>query len=180
MGTAAIQLCRLWGAACFVTVGSAEKVATCLSLGADDGANRHDGPWLEAVRGWSPGGVDVILDPVGGAYLADNMRVLGRGGRLVWIGLLGGRRGELDLGRVIMKRLRLVGSTLRARPVAEKGALCRQLEQELWPAFTGGRLRPVIHDLMSIEDAGVAHERLGSNSTVGKLVLTVDRSLSTA
>ncbi|MEC9482723.1 MAG: NAD(P)H-quinone oxidoreductase, partial [Halomonas sp.] len=105
VGTAAIQLCRAFGHPCFVTVGSERKLEQCLALGADAGWNRHQGSFVEAVRNW--GGADMILDPVGAGYLADNQQVLNTDGRLVLIGLMGGRKAELDMGRMLMKRQRL-------------------------------------------------------------------------
>ena len=143
VGTAALQLCSLRGARSFVTVGSPEKLERCLALGAEAGWNRHDGPWADAVRAWADG-ADIILDPVGGDYLTQAQRVLATGGRWISIGLMGGRRAQLDLGRLLMKRQRLIGSTLRARPVADKARVLRALEEHVWPAIEAGSVAPVI------------------------------------
>jgi len=171
VGTAAVQICRLVGATCFVTTGSAEKVARCVALGAEAGHVRHDGPWIEAP--WAREGVDVILDPVGGAGLADDLRALRRGGRVVVIGLMGGRHAEVDLAAVLGKGLRIVGSTLRSRPPAEKGRILAQLERRVWPALASGDVVPVIDAILPIRRASEAHARIASNQTVGKIVLTV-------
>ncbi len=130
VGTAAIQLAVAFGSRAFVTVGSPEKQTTCRELGAELAVNRKVEGFLEPVRAATDGqGVHVILDPVGAAYLADNISALARYGRLVHIGLLSGAKAELDLGQVMGKRLRLIGSTLRNRPPAEKIAITRRFEQ---------------------------------------------------
>ncbi len=172
VGTAAVQLCRLWGHRSFVTVGSAEKVAAAVALGADGGAVRHDGPWLPLVRAWAPDGVNVILDPVGADYLPDNQAALAADGHLVVIGLLSGRTATLDLGRLLMKRQRVVGSTLRARDVAFKAELLAELRAGVWPAFLDGRLHPCVDAVFPMTEADAAHARLASNVTTGAIVLT--------
>lgn len=174
VGTVAIQLCKLRGASCFVTAGSAAKIARCVALGASGGFNRHDGPFTEAVKAWAPGGVDVVLDPVGAAYLPDNQRVLATDGRLVIIGLLGGRMAEVDLGRLLIKRQRIMGSTLRARSVAQKDAIIAGLAAEVWPAVASGAVVPVLETTMPVAEAEEAHRLLSSNTTTGKVVLTMD------
>ena len=175
VGTAAIQLCRAFGASCFVTAGSADKVAQCLALGASAGSNRHDGPFLPAAREFAGrGGVDVILDPVGAGYLSDNMDLLAIGGRLLLIGLMGGTKDELDLARVIMKRARIIGSTLRARPLHEKAAVMSELESEVWPKIASGDIRPVIERQFAITEVERAHDLVASDATTGKVVLTVE------
>ena len=173
VGTAAIQLCQLKGASCFVTAGSAEKIARCIALGAEGGFVRHDGGFLAAVKAWRPGGVDIVLDPVGAAYLADNQRALATDGRLVLIGLLGGRAAELDLGRLLIKRQRLIGSTLRSRSDADKEDIIQGIADDVWPAVRAGRLVPVIHTTVPAAAADEAHRLLASNTTTGKVVLTM-------
>jgi putative PIG3 family NAD(P)H quinone oxidoreductase len=173
VGTAAIQLCRLWGHPCFVTVGSDDKLARCLDLGAEAGAVRHAGPWLDAVRAWAPDGVQLVLDPVGAGYLADNQRALGLDGRLVLIGLLSGARAELDLGRLLLLRQRVLGSTLRSRDDAFKARLIRELRDEVVPRWASGELRPVLDRAFPIGQAGAAHDYLASNQSFGAVVLTV-------
>lgn len=171
VGTAGIQIARLLGHRAFVTVGSADKVARCVALGADGGAVRHDGPWVDAVRAWAPAGVDVVLDPVGGAYLAHDLDVLAPEGRAIVIGLMGGRPAQIDLGQVLMKRLRVEGSTLRARSVAFKAELLASMEAALWPAFADGRLRPILDRAFPLADAEAAHAHVASNTTFGAVVL---------
>jgi len=171
VGTAAIQLCQLLGARAFVTVGSQDKLDRCLALGAEGGANRHEGPWVDAVKAWA-GGVDVILDPVGAGYLEQAQQVLDSDGRWVLIGLMGGREARIDLGRLLMKRQQLLGSTLRALPLARKAPLLRALETTVWPALTRGRVRPIVHATVPLPEAGRAHALVSSNETVGKVVLT--------
>jgi putative PIG3 family NAD(P)H quinone oxidoreductase len=171
VGTAAIQLCQLLGARAFVTAGSQDKLDRCVALGAEGGANRHDGPWVEAVRAWA-GGVDVILDPVGAGYLEQAQQVLDSDGRWVLIGLMGGRSAQIDLGRLLMKRQQLLGSTLRALPVARKAPVLRALETTVWPALSSGRVRPIVHATVPMLEAERAHALVASNETVGKVVLT--------
>jgi putative PIG3 family NAD(P)H quinone oxidoreductase len=173
VGTAAIQLCNITGNETFVTVGSADKLDRCLTLGAGGGWNRHDGSFVESVTGWSGGGVDVILDPVGAAYLADNLNVLGLDGRLVVIGLMGGAASELNLGLMMMKRLRVIGSTLRARSIAAKAAVMDRLRDEVWPHIASGRIQPIIEAVIPIEETERAHALVASDQTVGKVVLSV-------
>lgn len=173
VGTAAIQLCQLKGNPCFVTAGAPDKIDRCLALGAEGGWNRHDGSFVDAVKGWAPGGVDVILDPVGARYLADNLSVLGVDGRLVVIGLMGGAATELNLGVLMVKRQRIIGSTLRARSVAAKAAVMDELQAEVWPHFESGRIRPIVEAVIPIEEADRAHELIAADQTFGKVILSV-------
>lgn len=176
VGTAGIQMCSLNGIQTFVTVGAEPKLQACLELGASGGSNRHDGPFVEAVRAFAPDGVDIILDPVGASYLSDNIQLLALNGRLVLIGLMGGASAELNLGALMMKRARIIGSTLRARPVAEKAALMAELEKNLWSHFASGQIAPVIEAVFPIEKASEAHGLIASDSTTGKVILQVDHS----
>ncbi|MDI5985187.1 NAD(P)H-quinone oxidoreductase [Halomonas sp. M4R5S39] len=171
VGTAAIQLCRAFGHPCFVTVGSEEKLAACRALGAEAGWNRHDGSFVEAVKAW--GGADMILDPVGASYLADNQQVLNADGRLVLIGLMGGRTSELDMGRMLMKRQRLIGSTLRGRPPAAKGAILDALLTHVWPRLVSGELKPLVDRTWPITEAEAAHEHMKRDANIGKVLLSV-------
>jgi len=171
VGTAAIQLCREWGNPAFATVGSEQKRARCEALGASATANRHDGPWLPAVKQW--GGADLILDPVGGDYLHSNIRALRPRGRLVNIGLMGGTSGTLPMGPLLVKRLAVRGSVLRSRSIAEKDAVVAGLLREVWPLLQSGQVAPVIDSVLDIEQAEQAHAKLRSDQTVGKIVLRV-------
>ena len=174
VGTTAIQLCREFGASSFVTVGSTEKLTDCIKLGATAGFVRHEGSFLDAAKAFAgESGADVILDPVGAGYLADNVSLLGLGGRLVLIGLMGGTRAELDLAQLMIKRARIIGSTLRARPVAEKAKIMGQLEDEVWPKISEGSIVPVIEQVFAIEEAGAAQELVSTDTTVGKVILKV-------
>ena len=174
VGTAGIQLCRAFGNPVFVTVGEADKIARCVALGAAGGHSRHEGAFVEAVRAFTDGqGADVILDPVGAAYLADNLASLAVDGRLVLIGLLGGAQSDVPLGLMLMKRLRLIGSTLRARSVAAKAAVMDALKERVWPLLESGEIKPVIEAEIPMAEAGRAHALIAGNQTVGKVILTV-------
>jgi NADPH2:quinone reductase len=116
-------------------------------------------------------GVDVILDPVGGSYLERNIKALRRFGRLVNIANLGGPKGELDMGRVLGRRLRIIGSTLRGRPVAEKIAITRRFERDVWPKLADSRLRPIIDTVFPIAEAQAAHEHVLADRNIGKVIL---------
>lgn len=171
VGTAAIQLCKAFDYPCFVTVGSEAKVEACRRLGAEAGWNRHDGRFVDAVRDW--GGADVILDPVGAGYLADNQRVLNQDGRLVLIGLMGGRTAELDMGRMLMKRQRFIGSTLRSKSPRAKGAILDSLHTHVWPRLSRGEIRPLIDRDWPVQQAEAAMTYLESNESTGKVLLAV-------
>ncbi|ODC02390.1 NAD(P)H-quinone oxidoreductase [Terasakiispira papahanaumokuakeensis] len=179
VGTAALQLCRYMGNPTFVTAGSADKIRLCQTYGAEGGHDRHEGRFTEAVKAWRPAGVDIILDPVGGDYFPQNLEVLAQDGRLVMIAILGGRQAEIDMGRLVFKRLRLVGSTLRSRSDADKTALISDLRQRAWPGLSHGDLMPVIHQRYPIAAADQAHQALAENDTVGKIILTVADSTDT-
>lgn len=174
VGTAAIQMCKAFGNPTFVTAGSAAKIERCLALGADAGFNRHDGSFAPALAEWSNGeGADVILDPVGGAYLEDNLKSLALDGRLVIIGLMGGATAPLPLARMMMKRLRIIGSTLRARSIAAKATVMDALRERVWPLLENGAIQPVVEQVVPIAEAARAHELLASDQTFGKVVLQV-------
>ena len=176
VGTAAIQLCRAFGNPVFVTAGSAAKIDRCVALGADGGCDRHAADFAAAVADWSDGrGADVILDPVGGAYLDANMRSLAVDGRLVVIGLLGGAEAALPLARLMTKRLRVIGSTLRARSIGAKALVMDALLERVWPLVESGEVKPVIDRVFPIEEAEAAHARLAGNATVGKVALAIQR-----
>lgn len=174
VGTAGIQLCKAFGNPCYVTVGSAEKLAACEALGAAGGSNRHDGPFQDQVSGWTEGaGFNVILDPVGAGYLAANLQSLALDGRLVVIGLMGGASAEASLGLMMMKRLRLIGSTLRARPASAKAAVMDALWQHVWPLIEAGTIQPVIDRSFPIQETAAAHEHMAADANIGKLILKV-------
>ena len=173
VGSAAIQLCKAFGSQCWVSVGSAERLAYCEALGAQGGSLR--GEDLQALRDFGP--FDVILDPVGGSYAALNLELLARDGRWINIGLMGGHEATLDLAQVLGKRIQLTGSTLRNRDDQFKADLLRDLQQQVWPLFGEGRLKPQLERSFAIQDNEVAFETLAGNQVAGKLALLIDPSL---
>jgi putative PIG3 family NAD(P)H quinone oxidoreductase len=173
VGSAAIQLCKAFGNPCWVSVGSAERLAYCESLGAQGGALR--GESLESLRDFAP--FDVILDPVGAAYAELNLALLARDGRWVNIGLMGGSKAQLDLALLLGKRIQLIGSTLRNRDDAFKAELLSDLGQHVWPLFGEGRLKPQLQQAYALKDAEAAFAALASNEVNGKLVLAIDPAL---
>lgn len=174
VGTAGIQLGRAFGNPVWVTAGSDEKIARCVELGAQAGHIRHAGSFVDSVQGWTEGtGMDVILDPVGGAYLSDNIASLAVDGRLVIIGLMGGAKAELPIGIAMVKRLRVIGSTLRARAVAAKAQVMDRLEQDVWPRIADGTIAPIVEARMPITEAEAAHALIASDATFGKVLLTL-------
>ncbi|WLH70296.1 zinc-binding dehydrogenase [Pseudomonas sp. FP2309] len=174
VGSAAIQLCKAFGSPCWVTVGSAERLAYCEDLGAQGGVVRTDG--IEGLRDFGP--FDVILDPVGGDYAALDLKLLALDGRWVLIGLMGGREAQLDLAQVLGKRIQLLGSTLRSRSDQFKADLLCDLRQQVWPLFAEGRLSPQLARTFAIKDAEPAFAELATNQISGKLVLVIDESLT--
>ncbi len=174
VGSAAIQLCKAFGNPCWVSVGSHERVAYCEALGAQGGVVRSED--LEGLRDFAP--FDVILDPVGASYAELNLKLLGQGGRWVIIGLMGGRKAQLDLAQLLGKRIQMIGSTLRSRDADAKAQLIAELEQQVWPLFAEGRLKPQLERSYPISAAEEAFAALASNEVQGKLVLVVDDSLA--
>lgn len=173
VGSAAIQLCKAFGSPCWVSVGSADRLAYCEDLGAQGGVVRTDG--IESLGDFGP--FDVILDPVGGNYAAINLKLLARDGRWVLIGLMGGREAQLDLAQVLAKRVQVLGSTLRSRDDQFKADLLSDLGQQVWPLFGEGRLSPQLAKTFPIKDAEAAFAELATNQISGKLVLVIDESL---
>ncbi len=175
VGSAAIQLCKAFGSPCWVSVGSAERLAHCEQLGAQGGVLRGDGQ-LQALADFGP--FDVILDPVGGAYAELNLQLLALDGRWVNIGLMGGRQAQLDFVQLLSKRISLIGSTLRSRDALFKAELMRELGQHVWPLFAEGRLSAQLQDSFPIEQAEAAFAALAGNRVNGKLVLVIDSALT--
>ena len=174
VGTAAIQLARDAGATVVATVRSAEKTETLVTLGADLVVDTTVRDFAEAVEErFGKSSVGLVLDPVGGATLARNVRVMARCGRLVLIATMGGATAELDLRAVLSKRLRILGSTLRARALAEKVDLASAFARDVLPGFADGRFRPLVDSVFPLERASDAHRRMAANANVGKIVLTV-------
>lgn len=174
VGTAGIQLCKAFGNPVFVTAGSDDKIDRCVALGAAGGSNRKAGGFADKVSEWTNGnGFDVILDPVGAAYLEDNISSLNMDGRLVIIGLMGGAKTELALPPLMMRRLRIIGSTLRARPIEAKAAVMDALQERVWPLIESGEIKPIVEEVIPIADADRAHELIASDTTFGKVVLEI-------
>lgn len=174
VGTAAVQLCAQSHNPCFVTVGGKNKLDRCLALGAAGGVNRHEGSFAEAVAEWTDGeGLDVILDPVGAGYLGDNLASLGLDGRLIVIGLMSGAQAELNMALLLMKRLRIVGSTLRGRSIPAKSAVMDGLGRDVWPKIENGTIAPIIETVLPMAEAQRAHELVAGNTTIGKVLLRV-------
>lgn len=172
IGTTAIQLAKLFGARVFATCGSDEKAARCRALGADRAINYRTENFADVVKS-EAGGVDVILDIIGGPYLDGDIKALARGGRLVFIAFNGGRMGELDIARVMMNGLTVTGSTLRGRSLAEKARLIQAVRQEVWPLLASGAFKPVIDSCYPLEQAAEAHRHMEAGNHVGKIVLTL-------
>jgi NADPH:quinone reductase len=172
VGTAAIQLAVRAGCRVLVTAGTEAKLEACAGLGAAGGIDYRQEDIVDRVKELTDGrGVDVILDIIGGDYLDANLRCLATEGRMVVIGLMGGARAELDLARMLSRRLSVTASTLRARSVEEKATLAAQLVAEVWPGFADGSLRPVIDATYPLEQAAEAHARMESSAHIGKIVL---------
>ena len=179
VGTAAIQLAKALGpATVIVTVGSADKAQACRALGADHAILYKAEDFAQRVLEITEKrGANVILDHIGAKYLEPNLACLALYGRLVIIGLLGGPKAELNIGRLMVKRQRIIGSVLRARPVEEKARVTAGFREQVLPRFARGELKPVIHAVLPLEQARAAHELMAANANTGKLVLQVDPSL---
>lgn len=178
IGVTAIQLAAAFGATVYATAGSEEKVTACRRLGAAEAINYRTGDFVEVVRRHTAGrGVDVILDMVGGSYMARNLRALARDGRLVLIAFLEGSRVEnFDFVQVMIKRLTITGSTMRPRGTEEKGAIAASLAQRVWPLLDAGRCGPVIHAVFPLADAAAAHRLMESGAHIGKIMLEVAKA----
>ena len=178
IGTTAIQLATALGACVYATAGNDAKLALCEKLGALHAINYRSEKFFDVIRRHTGDrGVDVILDIVGAPYLADNIRLLRDDGRLVIIAVLGGAKTEVNLGQLLMKRLTVTGSTLRNRPVAEKGRIARALEQQVWPLLERRQIAPVIQDVLPLHAVAQVHQRLEANEAMGKFVLRVTDEL---
>lgn len=174
IGTTAIQLARALGHRVFATAGSPDKCRACEDLGAERAINYKTEDFVPIVKEATNGkGVDVVLDMVGGDYVAREMSCLADDGRIVIIALLGGAKANVDLGQVLRRRLTVTGSTLRPRPVAFKEKIARELRERVWPLLEAGRIKPVIHQTFPLEQAAAAHALMESSAHVGKIMLNV-------
>jgi NADPH:quinone reductase-like Zn-dependent oxidoreductase len=172
VGTAAIQIAKAIGARIAVTC-SAGKMDACRSLGADLVIERSPHDWASELTSSVPAGVDVVLDVVGGDEVDRNLRVVATKGTIVQVGLMGGGSTNVNVGLLLTKRVRWIGTTLRARPIEEKAALTRRFAAEMLPLFETGRLRPIIDRRYPLERIAEAHEAMGANANTGKILIDV-------
>lgn len=174
VGSHAIQIARALGARVAVTAGSTEKLDFCRELGADITINYHDEDFVARLQ--ESGGADVIFDIMGAAYLDRNIDALASDGQLVIIGMQGGIKGDLNIGKLLAKRAAVIGTTLRGRPTAgpnSKSEIVQTVTASVWPMVADGRVRPIIGARLPIQQAGEAHQRLVAGKVTGKIVLTV-------
>jgi NADPH2:quinone reductase len=174
IGTCAIQMAKGFGARVMATAGSAEKVASCKSLGADVGIDYRTQDFVKEVKAATAGhGADVILDMVGGAYTERNIVAAAEDGRIVQIATLGGAEAKINVARLMVKRVTLTGSTLRPRDRAVKGRWAQEIEQRVWPLVESGRLKVVVDSTFPLAQAAEAHRRMETSQHIGKIVLVV-------
>jgi NADPH2:quinone reductase len=174
IGTTAIHLATALGHRVFATAGSADKCRACEDLGAERAIDYKTEDFAAVVKELTNGkGVDVVLDMVGGDYVAREISCLADDGRIVVIALLGGAKANVDLGQVLRRRLTITGSTLRPRPVAFKAQIARELRERVWPLLEAGRIKPVIYQTFPLEAAADAHTLMESSAHVGKIMLNV-------
>jgi NADPH:quinone reductase len=174
IGTTAIQLAHAFGARVLATAGTPEKCAACQALGAERAINYKSEDFVAAVKEATGGqGVDLTLDMVGGDYVAKNIEIAKVEGRIVQIAFLRSPKVEVNLAPLMIKRLTLTGSTLRARSVAEKGAVAAAVRQHAWPLLESGKVKPLIHATFPLADAAAAHRLMEADTHIGKIVLKV-------
>jgi len=172
IGTTAIQLAHAFGARVFATAGSPEKCAACRELGAERAIDYRQEDFVAVIKeATQGGGVDVILDMVGGPYVEKNLRSLAVDGRLVQIAFLQGSKVTLDLAHVMVRRQTVTGSTLRPRPAADKAAIARNLRDKVWPLIEAGKVRPIIDRAFPLAEAAAAHRLMESSTHIGKILL---------
>lgn len=172
IGTTAIQMASQLGARVFATAGSKEKCDACLALGAERAVNYREEDFVEALKE-PTGGMDVILDMVAGDYVQKNISLLRPEGRLVHIAFLGGHKVELNLMPTMLKRLSVLGSTLRPQSIEAKADIARALKESIWPLIGNGRIKPVVDSTFPLADAVKAHERIDGGEHIGKIILTM-------
>jgi putative PIG3 family NAD(P)H quinone oxidoreductase len=174
VGTAAIQLAREAGCRVIATAGSDEKIARCRELGAELAVNYKKEDFAERTLAHTNGqGVDVILDNVGAAYFERNVRLLRLKGRLVFIGTMSGSQAEINIGALMGRRLRLIGSVLRSRSLGEKVEIKERFMAQFWPLLLDGTIQPILDSVYPIEQANEAHHRMADNQNIGKIILKV-------
>ena len=173
IGTAGIQLANVFDCESFVTAGTEEKIKFCLNLGASDGEIRSNDIFSK-IKKWAPGGVNIILDPVGGEYFERNLDVLSTEGKLIVIGLMGGAKANLNLGLLMVKRQKIIGSTIRARSNETKNIVMQELSEKVIPLFESGTLKPIIHETFYFSECNQAQEMMEANENIGKIILALD------
>jgi len=174
IGTTAIQMAKAFGARVFATAGSAEKCRACEKLGAERAINYREEDFVQVVKAATEGaGVNVILDMVGGDYIQRNISALAPDGRLCTIAFLGGSKAQVDFLPVMLKRITISGSTLRARSVEFKGAIADKLRDQVWPRIAAGEIKPVVHASFPLAEAAEAHRLMESSAHIGKIALTL-------
>ena len=174
IGTTAIQLAKAFGATVFATAGSAEKCAVCRELGADYAIDYKTEDFVAVIKEATGGkGINVILDMVGGSYIARNYEAASPLGRIVQIAFMEGSKVQIDYMRLMLKRLSHMGSTLRSRPSAEKAAIAASLAEKVWPLIEAGTVRPVLDQTFKLTDAAAAHARMETSLHIGKIMLDV-------
>ena len=175
VGTAAVQLAHHAGAFVYGTAGTAEKLAGAAKLGMDVGINYHDQDFAAVVKEHTGGeGVDVLIDFIGGPYWDQNIASMAVLGRLVEVGLMGGSRVEVDLGRLMGKRLQVTGTGLRGRSLEEKLAVTAQFKRHVLPHLVSGSMKPIVDRTFPLEEVAEAHRYMETNANFGKIVLTID------
>jgi NADPH:quinone reductase len=174
IGLTAIQLTKAFGAATFTTVGSVDKAAFCRSFGADHVINYREQDFVaEIATLTAKQGVNVVLDMVGGDYIEKNLKCLALEGRMSIIAFLQGSKVTVDWRHIMMKRLTVTGSTLRASPPARKAEIAASVREKVWPLFESGQLKPVIFRVFPVAEAGAAHRLMESSAHIGKIMLQV-------
>ena len=173
IGTAGIQLANVFDCESFVTAGTEEKIKFCLNLGASDGEMRSNDIFSK-IKKWAPEGVNIILDPVGGEYFERNLDVLSIEGKLIVIGLMGGAKANLNLGLLMVKRQKIIGSTIRARSNETKNIVMQELSEKVIPLFESGTLKPIIHETFYFSECNQAQEMMEANENIGKIILALD------
>jgi putative PIG3 family NAD(P)H quinone oxidoreductase len=171
IGTMAIQIAHAMGNRVATTAGSAEKLEACRGFGADIAINYREQDFVQVVK--DAGGADVILDNMGASYLGRNVDALNTEGRLVVIGMQGGTKAEIDLSALLRKRGAVIATTLRGRPSEEKSAICASVVEHVWPLVAAGKVRPVVHERVPLDEVARAHQLMEDSGHIGKIVLTV-------
>jgi len=176
IGLTAIQLAKAFGATVFTTVGNDEKATFCRQIGADHAINYRNQDFLAEIQGLAgKKDIDVILDMVGGPYIEKNLKLLAIEGRLCLIAFLQGSKADIDFMTLMLKRQTLTGSTLRARPDAQKSAIAKSLQEKVWPLIEVGKVKPVVHKVFPLAQAAEAHRLMESSLHIGKIMLAVGK-----